>query len=412
MRLTAAGKIVLFLLVVGFGIGAWRTITQGAGGGFQLPSLPGKPSNSGGSGASGGSSGSSGGEAPVARADNEIEFVITAAKKDWVQDQINRFNAEQGGKWKIIATPIPSREAMHAILDGKVKPVLWSPGSPIWPTRLAEAWPEKHGGASILDMTDPSAYRVYLKSPLVFLTTKQKAKFLRPLLSGSQGWRNLRALSLGQKRVPWGSFRFSHADPLTSSSGMLTLGLILLDYNQEGADPNRVANSNTFRTYIKELERGLVYDQAAQDGTTKLTKAFLADPGSYDLITAYESAALEAAPKNPNIAVIYPNPTAVSEHAVSLLNGDWVTPNQREGALAFMKFLGSRQALQDGLKYKFRPVQSGGGLSLAGELSRYAAQGFQSNFSEIDLPPYEALNNAAFRWRVDVVKKPPTDDEK
>src|SRR2546425_501194 len=85
---------------------------------------------------------------------------------------------------------------------------------PSWPARLAEAWRERRG-SSILQTTDPNAYRVFLRSPLVFLTTRQKAESLRPLLGGATPWKALRELSLGKRRVPWGRFRFSHADPLT-----------------------------------------------------------------------------------------------------------------------------------------------------------------------------------------------------
>jgi hypothetical protein len=274
----------------------------------------------------------------------------------------------------------------------------------VWPTRLSEAYSQKNG-KTILDMSDPNAYRVFLRTPLVFLTTKKKSAFLKPLLSNNS-WANLEKLASGQTKPPWGSFRFSHADPLTSSSGVMTMGLMLYDYSQRNPSSTgmtQLANSGNFVAYLKRLERGLVYDKAARDGTTKLTNAFLEDQTRYDVITAYESAALAAAPKNSNLSVIYPNPTAVSEHAVSLLSGEWVTPQQREGALAFMQFLGGRESLQGGLKYFFRPAQSGSSLSLADTLSRFGSQGFQQSYSSVELPPYEALNAAAFNWKNRVV---------
>jgi hypothetical protein len=285
---------------------------------------------------------------------------------------------------------------MHDILEGKVQPVIWSPGGAIWPARLAEAWRERYS-TEILQTTDPNAYRVFLRSPLLFLTTRSKAKFLQPLLGGNRPWDALRALSMGTRRPPWGTFRFSHADPLTSSSGMLTLGLIINEYNSQGSDPVQVAESAAFATYLSELERSLVYDEAARKGTTALTNAYIQDPSRYDVITAYESAALEAAPSHPNLAVIYPNPTAYSEHAISLLNGSWVTPTQREGALALMEFLGGREAQADGLQFSFRPTRTSG-LSLDDRLRTYRAQGFRTSVTSIDLPPYRALNSAAYMF--------------
>lgn len=402
MRLTAAGKFVIFVLVIGMAVGAFRVIGKGS---FKLPQLPGSSKSAG--DATGGTTSGSG----TVNNDGgvDIPFIITAAKKDWVANQIERFNAAHSGEYRVVARPLPSREAMHAILEGKEKPVLWSPGSPIWPARLAQAWRQKHDTA-IVDLNNPNGYRVFLRSPLVFLTTRDKAKFLRPLLSTQQCWQNLRKLSMGQMKTPFGPLNFSHADPLTSSSGMLTLGLVLADYGGRtgrGGDLVSLASNADFLQYLSELERGLVYDTPAEKGTTALTKAFIADPSRYDLITAYESAALAAAAQNSNLAVIYPQPTAVSEHAASLLSGDWVSPQQKAGAEAFLQFLGGEQALRDGVKEKFRPMVSGSDISLTPELTRFAAQGFQQTFAPMELPPYEALNSAAYQWRIKIAHQAP-----
>ncbi len=411
MRLTPLGKLLLFILVAGGAIGAWRLWQRSPGAPqVSVPKVPGlggllKPGSKTG-----------GGSAPVAEDGSVvIPFVITAAKKDWVKDQIERFNAANQGKYRIEEKPVPSREAMHAILSGKEQPVLWSPGSPIWPNRLAEAWAESHGGQQLLDMTDPNAYRVFLRSPLVVLTTKEKAAFLRPLLSGPKPWSALREASMGRRKAPWGRLRFSHADPLTSSSGMLTLALILNEYAAETGrlgELEQVANDRRFITWMKELETGLVYDEPAEKGTTALTKAYIEDPSRYDFITAYESAALEAAPKNPELAVLYPSPTAVSEHAVSLLSGDWVSEKQRAGAAAFLQFLGGKEAIQEGIRYYFRPASPSGSLSLSDAIGRVSSQGFQQTYTTAELPRYEALNSAAFQWRVYVAKKPPASAER
>ena len=406
MKLTGIGKFVLFILAIGLAAGGWRwwQQQQATGGGStpitktprQNTPAPGK-----------GSTPSTTITAPTTVADNEILFVITPAKKGWVTDQIKAFNDQSGGKYKVVTAPAPSREGMHAILNGKIKPVLWSPGSPMWPQRLGEVWKARTAG-TIVDMNDPNGHRAFLRTPLVFMTTKTKAKFLRPLLSGPQVWANIRDLSLGKRKVPWGKFKFSHADPLTSSSGTMTLGLIMVDYaNRTGQSGSldRLATDKKFLRYLTELERSFVYDADVEKGTTALTKAFVKNPSRYDFITAYESAALEAAPTNPELTVIYPNPTAVSEHAVTLLSGGWITPTQREGALAFIAFLGGKEALEDGLKYHFRPAQSGGSLSLNPELSRFGGQGFAQSYSSIELPSYQALNAAIYQWRVKVARK-------
>jgi Bacterial extracellular solute-binding protein len=418
MRLTLAGKLIILLVVASGLYFVWtRFVPPETRARFPLPGQASQPPASAPPAASPGGAppgtaegtppaGSEGAPAgSAAAASNEILFVTTAAKRDWVQLEVERFNAAQGGRWRIVPQAIPSREAMHDILERKVLPVLWSPGGAIWPQRLAEAWRERYS-TPILDTTDPNAYRVFLRSPLLFLTTRQKAAFLQPLLGGSRPWDALRALSLGTRRVPWGRFRFSHADPLTSSSGMLTLGLILNEYNEHvapGSDPVQVAESSAFAGYLGGLERSLVYDEAARKGTTALTNAFLEQMSRYDVITGYESAALEAAPSHADLAVIYPNPTAFSEHAISLLNGDWVTATQRQGALAFLEFLGGEAAQADGLKFSFRPTRTSS-LSLDERLRTYRTQGFRTNVTSIDLPPYRALNSAAYTFSQQIAR--------
>jgi len=402
MRLTPMGKIVLLILVIGGAIGGYRTWQNSQG-----PQPTDKPGQKADNGIWGkikiptfGGGGKSGGVV-------EVPFVITAAKKGWAAEQVKRFNELHKDKWLIKTKEVPSREAMHSILGGKLKPVLWSPGGSMWPTRLGEAWAEKNGGSTIIDMSDPNGYRLFLKSPLVFLTTREKAQTLRPLLGGNDPWGELRKLNLGATRVPWGRFKWSFAEPMNSSSGMLTMGLILYDYSQKTGQSNslqQVATSPKFLGYLNDLARSIVNDAPSVAGTTALTKAFIADQNRYDVITAYEGTVLEAVAQNPNLAVIYPNPTANSEHAVSMLSAEWVTTEQKEAALAFIKFLGEKESLQSGVKYNFRPAQKTATLNLDNELSRYGREGFRESYSAIDLPPYTALNAAAFRWKQDILK--------
>jgi hypothetical protein len=395
MRITLLGKLVLLMLAVGVAYGGYNYWQKSQG---TKASSSGNHSTPVSTNQQRQTTSSNG-------RDIEIEFVTTAAKKGWISEQVSIFNANNQGKWRIVTKELASRKAMHDILSGKVKPVLWSPGSPIWPQRLAEAYGNKNSNSNIVDLSDPNGYRVFLRSPLVFMTTKRKAEFLRPLLSGSRPWLALRDLSTGKTKTPWGGFRFSQADPINSSSGMMTLGLIMYDYAQrtgQAGNMNKLSTDKAFINYLKELNRSLVYDKPAIEGTTKLTNAFIEDTSRYDLITGYEASAIKAAANDPNIAVIYPNPTSVSEHAVSLLNGDWISSEQKEGAIEFIRFLGSRESLQSGLKDKFRPVQSSSTLSINDELAKFAPRGFQQNFTTTDLPPYEALNATAFRWTKEI----------
>jgi ABC-type sulfate transport system substrate-binding protein len=57
-----------------------------------------------------------------------------------------------------------------------------------------------------------------------------------------------------------------------------------------------------------------------------------------------------------NLFVYYPKPTLWSNHPFALLNGSWVTPQQRAAALALREFLLRPEAQQRALGFGFRPA--------------------------------------------------------
>src|SRR5258708_29583711 len=95
------------------------------------------------------------------------------------------------------------------------------------------------------------------------------------------------------------------------------------------------------------------------DTTSKLVEAFIEDgPNRADICLAYESNAIAMADKGlTNIRVIYPEPTVPASYPAAILKG-WATPQQSEGARAFVDFLLTpdvqRRAMDSGL----RPVLS------------------------------------------------------
>ena len=336
---------------------------------------------------------------PQQAGSGDILISTTGTKQSWLQTEIDKFNGQsQGGKVALNITE--SRQALHDILDGKLQPALWSPSSPVWTARLAEVWPQAHGGASIGDTGDSSAYRVLFKSPLVFLTTKRKAGYLKPLLSGAGPWAAVRDLGSGQRKAPGGSFHFAYADPLNASSGMLTMSLIVTEYTRThgGADdPAAAVSGPAFAAYLSQLDRAYVHD-AANSGSSALEKAFAAEPGRRDFITAYENAALAAVDRDPSLAIIYPAPTANADQDVFLLSAPWVSDAQKKTAHAFLDFLSRPEARDDGIQQYFRPAQGDARL-LAKRLGPDARAQFQITPTTIDLQPYDALNEAAAQWR-------------
>lgn len=348
----------------------------------------------------GGASG--GGELTPQQAQNgDIVVSTTGTKQKWMQAEIDKFNAQsQNGKVRLQLAE--SRDAMQGILGGKLQPTIWSPSSPVWIYRLADLWPQTHNGAKIADVNNSQADRLLFKSPLVFLTTKSKAGFLRPILTGPHPWETVRQLSLGQRKAPWGAFHFAYADPLNASSGMLTMSLIISEYARTHGGANDLtaaASSPSFAAWLSQVNRAYVRDPKAV-GSSALEQAYAADTGSRDFITAYENAALTAAERDPNLAIIYPAPTAVADQSAVLLTAPWVTDGQKATANAFLDFITKPEALDDGVQYYFRPSQNGA-QTLAARLGPNAKSQYQSSYTTIELPPYDALNEAAAQWRAE-----------
>lgn len=434
MRLTGLGKFVILILAIGLAIGGYRVWSAGQKGapagttgttGTRTPGgFSGGPQGDpqGGSQASAtqaappeaasqattppmasdpGAQQSPNGAASASENASAVTLVTSKSGRGWLTTQIEKFNA-RGGSMKVVPEFVETREAMHGILDGTLKPVLYAPSTTVWAQRLRSSWKQK-SGLEILNPGDTSSYRVYLKTPLVFVTTRDKARFLRPLLGRPGGWQKLHDLGAGRIKPPWGKWQWSHADPLTANSGTMTLGAILADFANASAqdDYGAVARSQKFRSYVRELERGLKFDLPAQSGSSALFSAFLKEPGRYDCITAYESVALSAASSNPNLAVIYPQPTVVSESVAALLSAPWVSEEQKKVGQEFLAFLGSPESIADGVREGLRPISTSDEAQSA-RLASLRPQGFSSTYTATELPPYEALNAVAFNWRGDV----------
>lgn len=317
----------------------------------------------------------------------DIVVLTTKTKQAWMQKEVDAFNAQStGGKASLDL--IESRQSMQAILNGKVQPAVWSPSSPVWIYRLADIYPQGR-----IDTNSASAYKDLFKSPLVFLVNKSKLGKLQPILTGPHPFDHIRQLNDRGAGI-----RFGYADPINASSGMLTMTLLLNEYDDlhGGMDPVKAAQSSGFSGWLGDVNKELVRSDIS--GSTALEQAFENDPSSRDFITAYEGVGLLAAADNPSIAVVYPNPTANAEQSAVIVDGPWLSSDQLQTANAFMQFISSPQALADGVQYDFRPDGPDGSVTLQEKLPSSTQSQYRLSYTSVELPPYDALNDAAATW--------------
>jgi hypothetical protein len=69
----------------------------------------------------------------------------SSTKQSWMERVVANFHAEgkktsSGAKIKVKVEPVLSGGSMNAILDGKLKPVVWSPGAESWVLQFIEKW--------------------------------------------------------------------------------------------------------------------------------------------------------------------------------------------------------------------------------------------------------------------------------
>jgi len=330
----------------------------------------------------------------------DVELLTTADKASWVRAQVYSFNYLHQGQYQILLKYLDSREAMHKVIAGAEKPVLWSPESPLWINRANDVW-RGHSGHDLVAMDDISSFRVLLRSPLVFLTTREKAAYLRPYLGGAKPWTNIHDICTGRISLPQGPLRFSVADPLRSNSGAASVGMMLTEFTASHPSSTsilNVAGEPQFADFVSTIARNAIVDVSSRQGTGALADAYAHDPGSRDFIVTYENLAFSASRRNPNLVVIYPSPTTVAELSVSVVDGPWVSPAQREGANAFMTYVSGRESIKSGEKYMMRSAVAGTGPSVEDRLADARNRGFEASFVSEEGPPYAAINVAAAQW--------------
>ena len=173
-------KLSAIVLLAGLAVGGWRSWHLGHDG---------RPL--------------AGGNEGVAR----LELLTTADKASWIRAQVYSFNYQNQGRYQITVKYLDSREAMQKVINGTEQPVLWSPESPVWINRANDVWrANTHHG--LVAMDDFSSFRVFLRSPLVFLTTRDKAVSLRPYLGSANPWTSVHDMCDGRISLPFGKLRY------------------------------------------------------------------------------------------------------------------------------------------------------------------------------------------------------------
>lgn len=362
--------VILFMVAVG-GV-VWLAQTRGA------LTLPGT------SGASGSSGTPSGGQVTVT-------FVYGTEKHDWVEAAAESFRARHRDiELKLVGEG--SLEAAQAILEGKLEPTAWAPADSLAMSLLESDWRTKNGTALFATGEDAPAPLVI--SPLVFVAWEDRAEVLANLGGGHITWKALhQALSADQGwpaiggKAEWGFVKFGHTDPTRSNSGLQAL--VSMTYDYYGRTQLTVGDllDPKYQAWVKAIEKGVTRFEASTG--TFMTDMVRFGPSRYDLALVYESLAVSqlenAQGRWGNLKLYYLPTTLWSDHPGAVLQGSWVTPEQRKAARAWLQHLRSREVQEQALRLGFRPADPAVPLKNqdpSNPFNRLGPYGLQ-----LDLPP-------------------------
>ena len=334
---------VTIALIAVFAIVVVYIVTSGGGG-----------DDGGGGGKAGGGNG---GKAPAGAI--RVPFAYSPEKEVLLKPLIRRFNESEkkvGDRQVFIeGSVVASGDAERKIAEGRLETVAWSPASSLWGRLL-----NFEADAQYVADDNPSIVR----TPLVIAMWEPMAQALGyprksvgfsdivDLSTSNQGWARY-------GKPQYGKFKLVHTNPDFSTSG---LSAVVAEYysatgKKEGLTEKDISGAGA-RKQVRDIERSIVHY-----GDTTL---FIADqmrrkgPG-YASAVAMEEATLLDFNKNrggqPKLIAIYPDEgTFYSDNPYIVLDAPWVTPEKRDGAKAFQKFLADEISPEVAARAGFRPA--------------------------------------------------------
>jgi Ca-activated chloride channel homolog len=288
----------------------------------------------------------------------EVSFAYSPEKEPLLKEQIAAFNrsgAEVGGKPVFVAAQIVSSgDAQARIAAGRFKPVVWSPASSLWGRLLnfeadRALAPEENPSIArtplVIAMWEPMTEALgYPEKPIGFEDILRLAR-------SDEGW-----AAFG--RPEFGRFKLVHTNPDFSTSG---LSAVVAEYyaatgKKEGLRPEDITGKA--RATVRDIERSIVH---YGDTTLFISDQMRARGPGYASAVAMEEATLLEFNRDrgsqPKLVAIYPEEgTFYSDNPFIILDADWVTPEQREGAEAFQRFLAERLTPEVTSRAGFRPA--------------------------------------------------------
>jgi len=295
-----------------------------------------------------------------------IDIASSNTKQDWLNAVIANFNAEahtiaSGNSIFVQATHGTSGGTQLDILDGELRPTVWSPGDYSWVETANEVWRDRTGQPlvrtdcqqTILAPIGLAMWRPMAEA-LGWPDTPIGWRDLIDLMADPDGW-----ASVGHPE--WGAFKFGHTHPDYSNVGLLTLtSLAYLAtgqtegltadavYSDEVVEAFRQVELNTYHYGIQSRDLlGLMVTRGPE---------YLHAATTTEAETLKTNAEQGANMRFPLVFVFPSEGTFWGEHPYCVLDAEWVSDEQQEAAAIFLDYLLDPVQQEAAIVYRLRPI--------------------------------------------------------
>jgi Ca-activated chloride channel family protein len=314
----------------------------------------------------------------------QIDMAVSPEKIDLLTSLAQTFNRTRTkvGDRCVFVSPKSkaSGGAMQALASGwdedteGPQPVVWSPASSAWGAILDQRLSDQ-GEPAMAKQGTP-----FMNTPLVIAMPKPMAEALgwpdKPL-----GWSDILSLATSTQgwaaygHPEWGSFKLGKTNPNFSTSGLSAL--IAQNYAATGKTRDLTSEDLAkadVEQYNRSVESSVVHYgdttltflnnwyRADQEDTalTYVSAIAVEEKSVIDYNTGNPDGILDPGeePRPPRIPLvaIYPKEgTLFSDSPFFVLDAPWVSPEQRDGALAFQSYVQEPENQQRALEFNFRP---------------------------------------------------------
>jgi Ca-activated chloride channel family protein len=295
-----------------------------------------------------------------------IEISSSNTKEDWMNAVVEQFNAEQhktenGNLIFVTVKHVTSGGSQKDILSGKSQPTVWSPGDQSWVDEANTVWRDRNGKLLIPDKCEQTVL-----APIGFAMWKPMAQALgwpdKPI-----SWDDIVALSADPKgwetlgHPEWAQFKFGHTHPDYSNVGLLSM--TALTYSTLGMTEGLTADE-VYSDTVVEAFRGVEQNTYHYGLQSRPLMQILAQRGPEYLhaVTTSEAETLKtnkefASTMRFPLVFIFPSKgTFWSEQPYCILDGDWVSDEQKEAATTFRGYLLDKKQQEMAIDYYLRPI--------------------------------------------------------